>query len=279
MKITALMENKALPGLCCEHGLAVHITYKGKNYLLDTGSSDLFLENAKVLQISLEDVDAAALSHAHYDHSGGYEGFFKCNTKAKVYLREAAKGECLKVTDVEKYIGIPKGLLENYPERFVFVDEDYCLDDGVWLIGHHAAGLEKKGKAARMYYRTPEYMGPDAFLHEQSLVFETKKGLVILNSCSHGGIDTIVEEVQAVFPGQPVAAVIGGFHLMGVDGVTTMRESREDVIRLGQRLLDLGVEHIYTGHCTGEPAFAVLEEVLDERIHYFCSGVSLEMEE
>ena len=39
MKITTLIENQAPDSLCREHGLAVHMEYKGKNYLLDTGAS------------------------------------------------------------------------------------------------------------------------------------------------------------------------------------------------------------------------------------------------
>lgn len=42
----------------------------------------------------------------------------------------------------------------------------------------------------------------DDFHHEQSLVFDTDDGLVILNSCSHGGIDNIVKEVKATFEGK-----------------------------------------------------------------------------
>lgn len=76
MKVTTLIENQAPDSLCREHGLAMHIEYKGKNYLLDTGASGQFAENAHRLGICLSDVDAAFLSHAHYDHSGGYREFF-----------------------------------------------------------------------------------------------------------------------------------------------------------------------------------------------------------
>ena len=44
MKITTLIENQAPDSLCREHGLAVHMEYKGKNYLLDTGASGQYVE-------------------------------------------------------------------------------------------------------------------------------------------------------------------------------------------------------------------------------------------
>ncbi|WP_160316187.1 hypothetical protein [Acetobacterium bakii] len=46
MKLTALIENRATGNLNREHGLAVHIAYKGKQYLLDTGASNMFRGNA-----------------------------------------------------------------------------------------------------------------------------------------------------------------------------------------------------------------------------------------
>ena len=53
----------------------------------------------------------------------------------------------------------------------------------------------------------------DDFSHEQSLVFRTQKGLVIFNSCCHGGVANIINEVGATFPTEKVYGIIGGFHL------------------------------------------------------------------
>ena len=87
MKLTVLIENKAEGNLSGEHGLCVHVEFKGKQYLLDSGASDRFQNNAKTLGIALKEVDTAVLSHAHYDHSGGYDAFFSENRKATVYLQ------------------------------------------------------------------------------------------------------------------------------------------------------------------------------------------------
>ena len=42
MEITVLIENTGCPALAREHGLAVHIAYRGHSILLDTGSSGAF---------------------------------------------------------------------------------------------------------------------------------------------------------------------------------------------------------------------------------------------
>jgi 7,8-dihydropterin-6-yl-methyl-4-(beta-D-ribofuranosyl)aminobenzene 5'-phosphate synthase len=100
---------------------------------------------------------------------------------------------------------------------------------------------------------------------------------VILNSCSHGGIDNIVEEARQAFRGKEVEAVFGGFHLMGLRGTSSMSGKPKDIKALAKRLKALGVKHVYTGHCTGEPAFDILKGELGERLHYFHTGATAEL--
>lgn len=278
MKVIALIENKSDSDLISEHGLAVYIEFNGKHYLLDTGASDSFIDNAAKLGVDLSTVDAAILSHSHYDHSGGYNGFFAINKKANVYIREEAKELCYtKIGVIKHYIGIPKGILDKYADRFIYVHNDYKIDEGVWIISHKTDNLELRGKKAHMYRMTENGLKADDFHHEHSLVFETPNGLVILNSCSHGGIDNIVHEVKETFQDQKVLAVIGGFHLMGLTGTSSMSIKAEDVEALGNRLAESHVEHIYTCHCTGDPAYRILKKTLGDKVEYFSTGTMLEL--
>lgn len=281
MKITALMENQAPEGLLCEHGLCVHIEYNGKNYLLDTGSSDDFTENAKILGIDLSKVDMGFLSHAHYDHSGGYEGFFALNDHAAVYLQSAAKDAFyFKIAGpLKKNIGIPEGILEKYADRFCYVEGNKQLDEGIFLLSHHTPNLEKRGEKAHMYRSSRDKLTVDDFSHEQSIVFETQEGLVVFNSCCHGGVENIIEEVKTAFPGKEILSIIGGFHLMGITGVESCAFSEKEIYSLGKLLDRSGVKSFYTGHCTGRPAFAMLKEELPEKLEYFMTGTVLEFAE
>ena len=63
LKITCLIDNKAENGLAAEHGLSLLAEYGGRTYLLDSGSSGKFADNAKKLGIDLSTVDIAVLSH------------------------------------------------------------------------------------------------------------------------------------------------------------------------------------------------------------------------
>lgn len=277
MRVTALIENRAQGSLLSEHGLAVHIEYNGKQYLLDSGASEQFLQNAKQLGIDLAQVDAAFLSHSHNDHSGGYNGFFATNAKARVYLQSKAQERCYTDTEYEgEYIGIPEGVLDTFRDRFVFVDGDKMVENGVWLVSHKTEGLAERGRRAHLFRETEKGIVPDDFAHEQSLVFETENGLVILNSCCHAGVDTVIREVQDAFPGKVILAVVGGFHLMGIGGADSMADEPEELRRLTRRLTDLGVRELYTGHCTGGPAYEVLKRELGEKLHYFSTGATVE---
>ena len=277
LKITALIENKAPKGLKSEHGLCLLVGYGDKTYLLDTGASNTFASNASKLGIDLSNVDTAILSHAHYDHSSGYTSFFAANTKAKVFLRERSDELCYaKLGPFREYVGIPKGILQKYSDRFLFVSENKQLDEGVWLIGHSTPGLDERGRHAHLYRKTVSGLVPDDFMHEQSLVFETNGGLVILNSCCHGGADNIVSEVKRAFPGQEIAAIIGGFHLMGIRGTSSLGVKPQDVEVLGRSLLDLGVKHTHVCHCTGDPASKILMRVMGENVSYFRTGDTIE---
>ena len=72
MKLTVLVDNTCLgKGMRAEHGFACHIWDGSNSVLFDTGSSDLLVQNAAALGIDLGNLDAVALSHGHWDHTGG----------------------------------------------------------------------------------------------------------------------------------------------------------------------------------------------------------------
>ena len=90
-----------------EWGLSIYIEYNGKNFLLDTGASDLFVQNANKLGKSIKAVDYAILSHAHYDHSDSMATFFNLNNHAPFFLRKGCKENCYSKKRIfHKYIGL-----------------------------------------------------------------------------------------------------------------------------------------------------------------------------
>ena len=188
MKATVVVDNIKSADIPGEWGLCIYIEYAGRKILLDTGASDLFVSNAAKLGLPLEDVDMAVLSHAHYDHANGMKAFFEKNSEAPFYLRESAAPDCyFKKWFIRKYIGIPRDIQSEFPERIIPVRGDIEPYRGIWLIPHKTPGLEAVGRREKMYRKRPDGWYPDDFAHEQSLVLDTAEGLVIFNSCSHGG--------------------------------------------------------------------------------------------
>lgn len=254
-----------------EWGLSIYIEYEGHKILLDAGTTGAFAENADSMGIRLEDVEFGVLSHAHYDHADGLEEFFNRNRQAKFYLRAGSAENCYGTNEDQsrKYIGIHEGYLERFADRIVYADGDYEVVPGVVLLPHKTPGLEKAGENAGMYVKIKGRWEPDSFAHEQSLVLDTQQGLVIFNSCSHGGADNIIRETELTYPGKKIYALIGGFHLF--------RSADEEVRALAKRIRQTGIEKIYTGHCTGERAMELLKAELGERAAQLYTGLEIEV--
>ena len=266
MTVTVLADNIGTETLCGEWGLSLYIEHAGHTLLLDAGASGLFCENAAALGLDLAAVEYGVLSHAHYDHADGMEDFFARNEKARFYLRKGARENCFGYHGESlDYIGIRHGTLARFADRIEYVSGLYELYPGAWLLGHTTPGLAEAGRRAELYVVDGADRRPDDFSHEQSLVLEEDGGLAVLSSCSHAGVETILREVRAAFPGKTVRALIGGFHLY--------KTAPEDVRRLGRALRADGVETIVTGHCTGQEAFDLLREELGEAVHQMRVGL------
>ena len=267
MRVTVLTDNIGFGQLKGEWGLSFHIEYEGRRILLDTGGSGLFRTNAESLGIDLSSVDAAVLSHAHYDHSLGMQDFFEVNDKAAFYLSPYASEDCYAGWRfLSRYIGLPKGILSRYASRIRRPEGVARIFPGVFIVPHSTPGLDRTGRKAHMYRRTGALCyRVDDFSHEQTLVLKAADGLVILNSCSHAGADVIVDEVKKAFPADTVRAYIGGLHLF--------RLNDKEVADVAGRIRAAGITGLYTGHCTGERAYGILRQELGDCVHQFHCGM------
>ena len=270
MRAKVLVDNISKDSLAAEWGLSLYIEFREHKILLDAGTTDAFLTNARQLDVDLTKVDFGVLSHAHYDHADGIDAFFGVNPSAKFYVRGRLRENCYgKKEGKLRYIGVQKGLKRKYSERFVRAEGDYKIADGVYLIPHKTEGLESIGKRSDLYVKRCLRMRPDGFDHEHSLVLEEDGGLIILNSCSHAGADNIIREIEETFPGKKILAIIGGLHLYKL--------SDEEVRAFANRVRQTDIKAVYTGHCTGERPFEVLKEELGDTVQQFYSGMEIKI--
>jgi 7,8-dihydropterin-6-yl-methyl-4-(beta-D-ribofuranosyl)aminobenzene 5'-phosphate synthase len=104
---------------------------------------------------------------------------------------------------------------------------------------------------------------------ELSLAIDTPDGIVLVVGCSHPTIEKIVEAASAVID-KPIHLVVGGTHLLPA--------SPDEIGRIATALRDeWQVAWIAPGHCTGEPAFAILEESFGDRYVRAGLGTTIEL--
>jgi 7,8-dihydropterin-6-yl-methyl-4-(beta-D-ribofuranosyl)aminobenzene 5'-phosphate synthase len=264
--------------LCCaNHGLSLVITAHGPNgarsLLFDGGPVDYAVErNGTRLGIEFGAIEAAMLSHGHWDHAGGIPRALGMITAANgnrpvpLYLHPGmfgAYGQRQSDGGVLPAESIPD------PERWVHFGAEpvvtrepaSCLDDLFWISGEiPRVTAYERGLPAQVRRDASGEWRPDPLvMDERFLAVHVKdKGLVVFSACSHAGIVNVLHHARASFPNVKLHAAMGGFHLAG----PTEAVIPETVRDLGEFGLDL----IIPAHCTGWRALNALERAYGEKV-------------
>lgn len=276
MTLTIVVENTAHPDrpeLRADHGLAVHIDTGEYRLLYDFGPEGPLKTNAEALGIDLGTVDLAVLSHGHHDHAGGLADFFAHNSTASVIHGKGALAPRWAIKKGQpKLVGVETGVSAQNTGRFTPIGGRLNPAPGVTLLtaapGHHP---RPAGNATLLAGPEGDRL-PDTFDDEITAVIEGNTGIVVVSGCSHRGILNIVEQVKTFCSECPVAAVIGGFHL--IDEKET-DESRQAVAEGLRRALPESI--FYLGHCTDPDAVQTIEALLGERTRRLHTGLVIEI--
>lgn len=244
-----------------EWGFAALVEADGQRILFDTGARpNTVLENARELKVDLSQVPRVVLSHNHSDHTGGLLTLRKDaqarDTKA---LARVHVGRGLfwsrPTADGTGESNLP---LKTRPEyaaagiNFVEHDTPEQILPGVWLTGPVPRVHPERNWSGRGRVRAPDGLVEDTIPEDQSLVFDTDRGLVILAGCGHAGIVNTVEYARKIVRPTPVHAIVGGLHLLALDDE-----------RLGwtaDQLKSSGLENLLGAHCTGIEAVYRIRE-------------------
>ena len=271
MKVTSLIENTSRTGLPAEHGLSLHIRLDdGRQILFDMGQGNLFAENAARLDVDLTTVDAAVLSHGHYDHGGGLRTFIGLNGKAKIYVnRHAFEPHYSLRENGLKYIGLDPEL--KTCSRLVYCgDETRIGNDLILFSGVKDSCLKPAGN--RLLFGPTKEMNDD-FCHEQNLIIQENNRTVLFAGCAHTGILNIMQRAEEL-AGHPLTHVFAGMHLTKSGLV---EEQEKAFIRsLAGKLLEHGGCRYFTMHCTGLPQYGILKEIMGDTVSYMSCGEKVE---
>lgn len=271
MVIKVLMEDTAVSKeFETEHGLSLLIETKNKKILFDTGASDLFLKNLKLLGNKIDDIDLAVISHGHYDHGGGLKHFLKDKRRTNVYIHKLAFEEYygLRSNNNIEYVGIDSALKTN--NRIVFTSDRFFVGEGLQLFSNIDEVEPRPVLNNALLQKAGDDFVKDEFGHEQYLIIEEDGQTVLVTGCTHRGIINVMTHLKAV-KGKYPDYVIGGFHLS--NRAQTNTESDTTIERTAKFMQSTGAM-FYTCHCTGHKPFEKIKSIVGDKVRYIAAGES-----
>ncbi len=276
MRITVLVENTGPSEFKIEHGLSLYIEFNDKKYLLDAGPSDSFFKNAHALSIDLGRVDKAVLSHGHYDHGDGFMVFLNQYKDKVVYGAKNIFDDYYSGSGGSvHYIGL-SSKLKQMKNRFNTISKNTKIDEKIYLILDDVSNTKEIGVQKKLYKKVDDVLQPDNFNHELSLVFDTPKGLVICNSCSHAGLESIVDNIKKRL-NKPVYAYVGDLHMKSTKNHIETSSFTEEQIQNLCIFIEKNIQYVLTGHCTGNVSYDLLKKYLKDRIDFLTTGKTIEI--
>jgi len=214
-------------GLQSDWGYAILIEGLDKTILFDTGTKpEIFESNFRQMGLNADKVDYLVLSHEHGDHTLGIPAFVKMKS------------------------GIPVLIPYSFSSAFKKKMVDYGLEPIL---------VRESAQICANLFTSGEF---DYKIAEQTLVLNTKHGLVVMTGCSHPGIVEMLKEIKNRFK-KDIYMVFGGFHLLA--------KSDKEMQSIIAGMKALGVVKCGATHCTGEPQIKMIKEAFGE--NYFELGV------
>ena len=263
ISITVLVENTvSRQSLKAEHGLSFWIETEEGNLLWDTGQTVLLVNNAQKLGISLNSTNHIALSHGHYDHTGGLLEVLKMAPHARVYghpdmfIERFSRHE--KASNSIKTIGSPfvKHIIEKRCDSLALSAEPVEILPGIFTTGEipRETNFEDTGGD---FFLDVECTKRDPIIDDQALYIESSQGIVVILGCAHSGVVNTLNYVSELTRQGKIFAVLGGMHLL--------RASNERLEATADAFSRYNVQVIGPCHCTGLKAVTYLRSRFPDR--------------
>jgi 7,8-dihydropterin-6-yl-methyl-4-(beta-D-ribofuranosyl)aminobenzene 5'-phosphate synthase len=223
------MEGGQAPdGLIAEHGFSVLVTVTKAGtehrFLFDAGPSpDGVAENMRRLSIDPGSIEAIVCSHGHFDHTTGIDGLIRAVGRASmpVLIHPHFWRRRRVVLPGREPLEIPTTSRRALAEAgFDVIEEQqpsFLFDRSVLITGEvpRTTGYEP-GFPPQQAWIAGAWQPDPLVLDDQALILNVSgKGLVVLTGCGHAGVINIARYARRLTGGQPLYALLGGFHLNG----------------------------------------------------------------
>jgi 7,8-dihydropterin-6-yl-methyl-4-(beta-D-ribofuranosyl)aminobenzene 5'-phosphate synthase len=250
-------------------GFSALVEHNGKRILFDTGNNAaIFEHNVKALGIDLTKLDFVVISHRHADHTTGLRYVLSVNPNVTVYVPADRSNGFGGAPIPDTYFRADDSLPAKM--RYFEGTEPAHLTFGkLYDIGNFVLVNQLTEVSPGIFLvRTVSQKTDSLELPELTLAIKRSDGLMLVDGCSHAGIEAILEATSAVDPRTEI--VFGGLHLV----TTPLAEIDVLVENLKTKWK---VQRIAPGHCTGEPAFARLRKAYGENYLYAGLGTTVEI--
>ena len=200
-----LESGRAIDSLRAEHGFSALVTIiigdRRRHLIFDTGlTPDGMTANMRRLGIDPRDAEAVVLSHGHFDHTTGLDGFLRAvgRPNAPVIIHpEFWSRRRLAVPGREPFEMPTTSRRALEGAGFEIVEDrrpSFLLDGSVLITGEvDRTTAFERGFPIHEAYGEDRWSPDPLILDDQALVVHVRgRGLVVLTGCGHAGVVNIV---------------------------------------------------------------------------------------
>jgi len=240
-----------------EHGFSALVTVtKGDaehRFLFDAGTSpDGVSENMRRLDIDPSSIEAIECSHGHFDHTAGIDGLIRVLGQANLpvlihphfwrrrrIVLPGREPRELPTTSRPALTGAGFEIIEERQPSFLFGRSVLITGEVPRVTGY------EPGFPVQQAWANGGWQPDPLVLDDQGMIINVRgKGLVVLTGCGHAGVVNIARYASRLTGGQPLYALLGGFHLSGPLYEPLIPRVLDDLAALSPSVL-------VPAHCTG----------------------------
>ncbi len=277
------LDGEVIEQLHGEHGFSALLTIgkDGREHkvLFDTGvSPDGLIQNMRFLEIAPDEVEVIVLSHGHFDHTSGLDGFIRAIGRANLPVLihpDFWSRRRLRLPGREPFElpSTSRSALEG--AGFDIVEErqpSFLFEHSLLVTGEIDRTNDfEHGFPLQDAWNGQQWEPDPLVLDDQALILSVRgRGLVVLTGCGHAGVVNTVRYAQRLTGTERIHAIIGGFHLNG-----PLFEPLIPSVRAA--FADFGPQVIVPAHCTGWRATHALAAAFPDAVVPSCVGTTFEL--